>query len=127
VLGALRAFFALGLPSAVQEELRRDHPEIALVLQDLDQPELFEQLHAGVIDSGSARPMHACATIIVAPLWEETADQALVPTAHALARHGGVTVSGLGELPLVLSKHGYSERVFERVLARCAQAACGHH
>src|SRR2546430_12646434 len=44
VIGALRAFFALGLPSAVQEELRRDHPEIALVLQDLDQPELFEQL-----------------------------------------------------------------------------------
>src|SRR5881275_2916278 len=52
VIGALRAFFALGLPSAVQEELRRDHPEIALVLQDLDQPELFEQLHAGDIDLG---------------------------------------------------------------------------
>src|SRR5436853_4895626 len=50
VLGALRAFFALGLPSAVQEELRRDHPEIALVLQDRDQPGLFEQRHAGGID-----------------------------------------------------------------------------
>src|SRR6266480_1707288 len=87
VLGALRAFFALGLPSAVQEELRRDHPEIALVLQDLDQPELFEQLHAGVIDLGlGAAPAPHGAAIIVAPLWEETADQALVPAAHALAR-----------------------------------------
>ena len=117
VLGALRAFFALGLPSAVQEELRRDHPEIALVLQDLDQPELFEQLHAGVIDLGlGAAPAPHGAAIIVAPLWEETADQALVPTAHALARHCGVTVSGLGDLPLVLPKHGYSDGVFERVL-----------
>jgi DNA-binding transcriptional LysR family regulator len=117
VLGALRAFFALGLPSAVQEELRRDHPEIALVLQDLDQPELFEQLHAGVIDLGlgAADAPHGAATI-VAPLWEETADQALVPAAHALARHRGVTVSGLGDLPLVLPKHGYSERVFEGAL-----------
>src|SRR5207248_2659319 len=117
VIGALRAFFALGLPSAVQEELRRDHPEIALVLQDLDQPELFEQLHAGDIDLGlGAAPAPHGAAIIVAPLWEETADHALVPTAHALARHGGVTVSGLGDLPLVLPKHGYSETVFERVL-----------
>jgi len=117
VLGALRAFFALGLPSAVQEELRRDHPEIALVLQDLDQPELFEQLHAGGIDLGlGAAPAPHGAAIIVAPLWEETADQALVPTAHALARYCGVTVSGLGDLPLVLPKHGYSETVFERVL-----------
>src|SRR5438874_12999188 len=52
VLGALRAFFGLGLPSAGQEELRRDHPEIARVLQDRDQPELSEQLHAGSIDLG---------------------------------------------------------------------------
>src|SRR5438067_1781311 len=117
VLGALRAFFPLGVPSAVQEELRRDHPEIALVLQDLDQPELFEQLHAGGIDLGlGAAPAPHGAAIIVAPLWEETADQALVPTAHALARHGGVTVSGSRDLPLVLPKHGYSETVFERVL-----------
>src|SRR2546421_6486036 len=117
VVGALRAFFALGLPSAVQEELRRDHPEIALVLQDLDQPELFEQLHAGVIDLGlgAAHAPHSAA-IIVAALWEGTADQALIPAAHALARQCGVTVSGLADLPLVLPKHGYSEGVFERVL-----------
>src|SRR5205814_1475190 len=126
VLGALRAFFALGLPSAVQEELRRDHPEIALVLQDLDQPELFEQLHCGGIDLGlGAAPAPRGAAIIVAPLWEETADQALVPAAHALARYRGVTVSGLGDLPLVLPKHGYSETVFERGLDAAEQQGQG--
>src|SRR5207302_1648110 len=70
-----------------------------------------------VIDLGlGAAPAPHGAAIIVAPLWEETADQALVPTAHALARHCGVTVSGLGDLPLVLPKHGYSDGVFQRVL-----------
>src|SRR5256714_4566863 len=52
LLGALRAFFAVWVPSAVHEELRRDHPEIGLVLQDLDQPEVFQQLPAGGIDLG---------------------------------------------------------------------------
>src|SRR5205809_6998862 len=74
-------------------------------------------MHAHVIYLvfGATTSPHGAA-IIVAPLWEETADQALVPTAHALARHCGVSVSGLGDLPLVLPKHGYSETVFERVL-----------
>src|SRR5205814_4658565 len=114
VLGALRAFFALGLPSAVQEELRRDHPEIALVLQDLDQPELFEQLHAGDIDLGlGAAPAPHGAAIIVAPLREETADHPPVPTAQAPAGHGGGTGTGLGDLPAVLPSHGYAEPVFD--------------
>jgi DNA-binding transcriptional LysR family regulator len=117
VFGALRAFFALGLPGAVQEELKSDHPEITLVVQDLDPPEMLEQLRGGVIDLGlgtAYAPQDAA--IIVAPLWAEIADRALVPAAHALARRRSVTVTALRELPLVVAKQGYSKDVLESAL-----------
>src|SRR2546430_6120805 len=123
VLGAMRAFVALGFPAGVQEELRRDHPEVTLVVQDLDPPDVFEQLRDGAIDLALAAEDPRDAAFVGASLWEETVDQALVPAAHRLARRRRVTVRDLGELSLVIAQQGYSGALLERGLA--ALRSCG--
>ncbi|MGH7670041.1 MAG: LysR family transcriptional regulator, partial [Gemmatimonadaceae bacterium] len=117
VLGANRAFVAAGFTTTVQEELRREHPELTLAVQDFDPPELTDRLHAGVVDLALALTDIPDAALESATLWDEIADRALVPTGHPLARRRSVTVAELGALPVVVARHGYPAALLERALA----------
>ncbi len=117
VLGAMRAFVALGFTGIVQEELRREHADITLVVQDIDSPDLIERLRDGSVDLALTVDAPHDAAFAVAPLWHETVDRALVPAGHRLAKRRSVTVSELGELSLVLAREGYTSETLEHGLA----------
>ncbi|MGA9836705.1 MAG: LysR family transcriptional regulator, partial [Gemmatimonadaceae bacterium] len=116
VLGSMRAFVARGFPATVQEELRREHPEITLVLQDLDPPDLIEHLHDGSVDLALTLDDPFDSTLAVASLWEDALDRALVPAGHQLAKRRSVMVSDLGDLPLVVARRGSSAQRLEDAL-----------
>ncbi len=117
VLGAMLAAIAAGLPTAVEEVLRRERPDIDLVVQDFDPPEIVEQVVEGGADAAisfsGAPPDPRLHTV---RLWMEAVNFACLPARHPLAARARVTVPDLGELPLVLPRRTFSAQFTETVL-----------
>lgn len=123
VVGAMRFAIAHGLLGRLEEVLRREHPEITFVLQELDYQELLDDLASGEIDLAvtvydKGKTKHAAT-----PLWREVIDHVIVPAGHPLAARARVTVPELGVLPLVLAHYGYPASLMERGLD--VLRACG--
>ena len=116
VLSALRAAIIRGFPSAVQEALRRDHPEIVLVVQDFDPPATWEAVVDGRADLAVSVEDALPPGLLSQPLWGEALDSAIVPYGHPLARRTRATMAELGELPLVVARHTLGPAMLERVL-----------
>ena len=117
VVGALRFAIARGFLGKLEEVLRRDHPEITFVLQELEYREGLEDLTNGEIDAAVTIVGESGSTLAAAPLWVERVDHALLPSGHPLATKPRLTVPELGVLPLVLAHYGYPKALLERGLA----------
>jgi len=118
VLGAMLAAIAAGLPGAVAETLRLDRPDIDLVIQDFDPPEIVEQVLEGGVDaavsfSGDVPDprLHS------ASLWKEALEHACVPAHHPLGTRRRVTVPDLGELPLIIPQRSFSAAFIGTILS----------
>src|SRR5262245_13736814 len=107
VVGALRFAIARGFIGKLEEVLRREHPEITFVLQDLDYHEAIDDLASGEIDVAVTIVEDSKSQIAASPLWLEYVDHALLPAAHPFAAKSRVTVPELGVLPLVIAHYGY--------------------
>jgi DNA-binding transcriptional LysR family regulator len=116
VLGAMRFAIAHGFLGQLEEMLRREHPEITIVLQALEYQEVLDGMASGDIDVAVTVLGETKATFRVEPLWVETVDHALLPSRHPVAARARLTVPDLGVLPLVLAHYGYPPAVLERGL-----------
>lgn len=116
VMSALRAVIARGFPSAVQESLRLDHPEIALVVQDFDPPDTWKVVADGRADLAITIEDTPFPGLVSEPLWVEILDRAIVPRDHPLAARGKVTVADLGILPLVVAHQTLGPAMLDRIL-----------
>ena len=117
VLGAMLAAIAAGLPAAVAEALRADRPDIDLVIQDFDPPEIVDQVLEGGVDaaisfSGDVPDprLHS------ATLWREALNHGCVPANHPLASRTRLTVPDLGELPLIIPRRSFSAAFINTIL-----------
>lgn len=117
VVGAMRFTIARGFLGKLEEVLRREHPEITFVLQELDYREALDDLASGEIDVAVTIANGATSTLAASPLWMERVDHALIPARHPLAERAQLTVPELGVLPLVLAHYGYPPSLLERGLA----------
>ncbi|HXV90334.1 MAG TPA: LysR family transcriptional regulator, partial [Gemmatimonadales bacterium] len=116
VLSALRAAIVRGFPSAVQESLGRDHPEIVLVVQDFDPPATWQAVVDGRADVAVSVEDALPPGLSSQPLWGEALDCAIVPYGHPLAPRGRVTLTELAELPLVVPRQTLQPAVLDRLL-----------
>ena len=116
VLSALRAAIVRGFPSAVQDSLRRDHPEIVLVVQDHDPPATWEAVVDGRADLAVSVEDALPPGLLSQPLWGEALDCAIVPYEHPLARRTLVTLEDLAALPLVVPRQTLEPAALERLL-----------
>jgi len=116
VIGAMRAANASGIPAAVQEAMRRDHPEIDLLVQELEPPALANDVASGDIDLGIGLNQEPRATLHEEPLWREWIDRAVLPPRHPLAKRRSLRVPQLAVLPLLHSSRSISMDLFERVV-----------
>jgi DNA-binding transcriptional LysR family regulator len=117
VFGAPLAAIAAGVPATVAEELRREHPEIELAVQDYESPETIEAVLGGGLDLAITWADMPNPGLVTEPLWEEVLDRVCVPAGHPLASRRRLTVPQLGELPLVIPQRLVSPRLTEGVLA----------
>ncbi len=117
VIGAMRAFVARGFSATVQEQLRREHPEITVVVHDIDPPDLIAQLRDGSVDVALTLDEPLDASLAITPLWADPVDQALLPAGHRLSARRSLHVSDLAALPLVVARLGYPARLLEDALA----------
>lgn len=116
VVGAMRFAIARGFPGKVEEVLRREHPEIALVLQERDYREALDDLASGDIDVAVTIFDDSTPGLVAGSLWVERVDHALLPARHPLASRARLTVPDLGVLSLVLAHYGYPASLLERGL-----------
>ena len=123
VVGALRFAIARGFLGKLEEVLRREHPEITFVLQELDYREAIDDLASAEIDIAVTVFDESKSSLAAGPLWLERVDYALLPAGHPLAAKPRLTVPELGVLPLVLAHYGYPRPLLEAGLA--ALRACG--
>jgi DNA-binding transcriptional LysR family regulator len=123
VVGALRFAIARGFLGKLEEVLRREHPEITFVLQELDYREAIDDLASAEIDVAVTIFDESKSALAAGSLWLERVDHALVPAGHPLAAKPRLTVPELGILPLVLAHYGYPKPLLEAGLA--ALRACG--
>jgi len=118
VLGAMLAAIAAGLPDAAAEALRADRPDIDLVIQHFDPPEIVDQVLEGGVDAAisfsGAAPVPRLHTV---PLWGEALNHACVPGHHPLASRSLLTVPDLGELPLILPQRSFSAAFIRTILS----------
>jgi len=115
VLAATRGAVASGLPVEVQDSLRRDYPELTLVVQDFEQPTASEAVAAGKADIALCSDSVAPPGLVTEPLWAELLDRVIVPANHPLAARSSVTLDDLGALPFVIARGSASEQAGERV------------
>ncbi|MGE5802669.1 MAG: LysR substrate-binding domain-containing protein [Gemmatimonadota bacterium] len=117
VLAATRGAVARGLPVEVQDSLRRDYPELTLVVQDFEQPTACEAVAAGKADLAVGSDSVLPAGLVAEPLWAEPLDRVIVPANHPLAARSSVTLDDLGALPFVFARGSAAEQAGERVSA----------
>jgi DNA-binding transcriptional LysR family regulator len=115
VLAATRGAVARGLPVEVQDSLRRDYPELTLVVQDFEQPTACEAVAAGKADLAVGSDSVLPAGLVAEPLWAEPLDCVIVPANHPLAARSSVTLDDLGALPFVFARGSAGEQAGERV------------
>jgi len=118
VVGAMLAAIAAGLPAAVAEALRADRPDIDLVIQDLDPPDIVEHVIDGALDAAisfsGTRPDPRLHT---AALWHEALAHACVSGRHPLASRRRLSVPDLGELPLIIPQRSFSAAFIRTILS----------
>jgi len=117
VVGAMRFAIARGFLGKLEDVLRREHPEITFVLQELDYREAIDDLVSGEVDVAVTIFDESKSPLVATPLWLERVDHALLPAGHPLAARPRLTVPELGVLPLVLAHYGYPQSLLERGLA----------
>ncbi|HET9385768.1 MAG TPA: LysR family transcriptional regulator [Gemmatimonadales bacterium] len=115
VLAATRAAVARGLPVEAQDSLRRDYPELTLVVQDFEQPTAAEAVAAGKADLAVCSDSALPPVLVAEPLWGEQLDRVIVPVDHALAGRRSVSLAELGVLPFVFARGSAAEQAGERV------------
>lgn len=122
VVAATRAAVARGFLADVQESLRRDHPEVTVVVQDFEPPLVWEAVAEGRGDVAVCMESPSLPAFVTEPLWGETLDRAIVPRDHPLATRRTVSLSELAALPLVVSRNTVDPNAINRVAGALARA-----
>jgi len=107
-----------GFTAELQEKLRREHPELTLVVQERDAFSTQEALDSGEIDLALAAELYEPKGVRAERLWEEIIDHAVLPADHPLAQRPSVSVPDLGGLPFILPHGGSPSTASRRGLAR---------
>jgi len=116
VLAAPLAAIASGVPASLAEELRRDHPEIELAVQDFEPPQGAGQVRDGRADLAISFADALDPSLVAQPLWGEMVDHACVPAGHALGSRRSLTVPQLGELALIIPQRVLSPLLTKALL-----------
>jgi DNA-binding transcriptional LysR family regulator len=104
LLGAMRAAIARGFPTAVQESLRHDHPEVTIVVHDFEPPDTWNAVADGRADVAVCMEAPPLPGLVTQPLWLEVLDRAIVPRDHPLAARSTVSLVELRTLPFVVAR-----------------------
>lgn len=104
VLGAMRAAIARGFPTAVQESLSQDHPDVTVAVQDFEPPDTWDAVADGRADAAICMENPVLPGLMSETLWVETLDRAIVPRDHPLAGRLMVSLPELGVLPFVFAR-----------------------
>lgn len=115
VLAVARAAIARGFPATVQDSLRQDHPDVGVVIEDIEPPDTWEAVADGRADVGVCMEDPMRPGLIAEPLWVETLDRAVVPRDHPLASRGSVSLMELSTLPFVVSRSTIAAGAGERI------------
>jgi len=116
-MGAMLAPIAAGIPGAVVEQLRRERPDITVVVHDFDPLDLVEQVLDGSLDVAITMRDTFDPRLGMAALWQEPLDHVCLPADHPLAARASLTVPELGELPLEFPQRAFSPAFVESLLA----------
>ena len=122
VVAATRAAVARGLPIEVQTSLRRDYPEITLVVQDFEQPTASEAVAKGRADVAVCSDSPLLPDLVVEPLWAEMLDRIIVPANHPLAARASVSLKELSAFPFVFAQGSVAQQAGDRVGAALREA-----
>jgi len=118
VMGAMLSAIATGIPLQVEELLRREHPEVTLVLKDSDPPDITEGVLDGTFDLTLAVESGVLPSPLLSePLWADPVDRVLVPARHPLARRDTLTIADLAGLPFVLPQRTMAPGWWQELLA----------
>ena len=122
VVAATRAAVARGLPIEVQTSLRRDYPEITLVVQDFEQPTASEAVAKGRADVAVCSDSPLLPDLVVEPLWAEMLDRIIVHANHPLAARASVSLKELSAFPFVFAQGSVAQQAGDRVGAALREA-----
>ncbi|WP_293353587.1 LysR family substrate-binding domain-containing protein [Phenylobacterium sp.] len=110
-------------------DFRAAHPDVDLVVEDLDDVTLREELDACRIDAAIAPEGSARREWRQAPLWRERLI-AVLPEGHALAVDNSVTTAGLRGEIILLAGDGGGDRALQKTIVQAlggAPAGFMHH
>jgi DNA-binding transcriptional LysR family regulator len=113
-----RVALVRGTADALANALRDRHPEIALIVREVDPVQAWEQVASGEVDVGFGAYPAKQASVHAEPLWEETITRAVIPASHPLAGRARITADELGGLPLIVAPRGIPLRIFDTAIAQ---------
>ena len=116
-IGAMLTIIAAGVPAAVEERLSQEDPEITLAVQDLDPPEVIEQVRAGTIDIALAMATEDDPGLMSEPLWDEHLDHVILPHGHPLTSRRRLRLADLGPYPLIIPQRALAPGVLDEIMA----------
>lgn len=117
VVGAMRFAIARGFVGQLEEAVHREHPEVALEVQELEFREMVDAVTNNEIDVAITVYDGERPGLATAPLWVETIDHAILPAGHPLTANAQLAVPELGELHLVYAHYSLPAAILEGVIA----------
>jgi len=122
VIAATRAALARGLPVDLQDAMRREHREIAVSVEDFEQPTACDAVAERRADLAICSDSDLPPGLTSEPLWAERIDRVIVAANHPLAARALVTLGELSPFPFVFAPGSAGQDTGDRVAAALREA-----
>ena len=122
VIGLPRVALVRGIAAALDRALRERHPDITLVVREIDGVQAWDLVASGELDLGVGTTPPTESPLSVEPVWEDVVNRALIPATHELAGRKRVRAAELSGLPLFVPPRGLPAHLLQSLIAQLTAA-----
>lgn len=122
VLGLPRVILARGLATTLERQLREQHPDVSLILREVEPGEVWNRVAAGTLDVGVDILPVSRSDITVEPIWDVAITRALIPATHVLAGRQSVRAAELSAMPFLVPPRGLPPQLIQEAVRQLKAA-----
>ena len=122
VIGMPRVALVRGLAAALDRSLRDRHPDITVIVREIEGVQAWNLVTSGELDLGVGTFPPPQSGLLAEPLWEDIINRALIPSTHELATRERVRAAELSALPFFVPPRGLPGELIQAAISQLGAA-----